>query len=57
MVTIFFTKDYEAFRAYFLESLGKLHGLESRSELGGTGNVTELAMTKKDYNKIDHITT
>ena len=54
---IYLTKDYEAFRAYFLESAGELPGLESGPERGGVGSVTELATTKQEYKKIDHFTT
>ena len=42
---IYLTKDYEAFRAYFLDSVGELKGLESGPERDGIGNVIEFAMT------------
>ena len=54
---IYLTKDYEIFRAYFLESVGELPGLESRPECGGIGSVIELATTKQEYKKVDHFTT
>ena len=55
--SIFLTKDYEAFRAYFLESVGELQGLKSGPERGGIGSVIELAMAKQVYKKVDHFTT
>ena len=54
---IYSTKDYEAFRAYFLDSVGELQGLESGPEHGSIGNVIELAMAQQVYKKIDHFTT
>ena len=51
------TKDLEALRAYFLESVGELPGLESGPERGGIGSVTELATNKQEYKKVDHFTT
>ena len=56
-VNTFLTKDQEALRAYFLESMGELPGLESRPERGGIGSVTEHATTKPEYKKVDHFTT
>ena len=55
--SIFLTKDYEAFRAYFLESVGELQGLKSGPERGGIGSVIELAMAKQVYKKVDHFMT
>ena len=43
---IFLTKDYEASRAYFLESVGELQGLDSGTERVGIDSVIELAMAK-----------
>ena len=54
---IYLTKDYEAFRAYFLKSVGKLQGLESGPQRGGIGSIIELAMAKQAYQKIDHFAT
>ena len=54
---IYSTKDYEAFRAYFLNSVGELQGLESGLERGGICNVIELVMAKQVYKKVDHFTT
>ena len=48
---IHLTKDCEASRAYFLESVGELQGI------GGIGSVIKLAMAKHVYKKIDHFTT
>ena len=53
---VYLTKDYEAFRAYFLESVGELQGLESGPERGGIGSVIELAMAKPVHEKDDHFT-
>ena len=49
---IFLTKDQEAFRAYFLSSVGELQGLESGPEHGGIGSVIELATAKKVYKEV-----
>ena len=54
---IYLTKDYEAFRAHFLESVGNCRGPESGPERGGIGSVIELAMDKQVYKNIDHFTT
>ena len=54
---IFSTKDWEALRTYFLESVGELPGLESGPERGGIGSVIELATAKQVYKKFDHFTT
>ena len=54
---IYLTKDIKAFRAYFLESVGEMQGLESGPERGGIGNVIEFAMAQQVYKKIDHFTT
>ena len=55
---IFLTKDYEAFRAYFLKSVGELQGIEVRAwtwrALVGALN---LPWPKQVYKKVDHITT
>ena len=48
---IYSTKDYEALRAYFLDSVGELQGLESGPERGGIGNVIEPAMAQQVYKK------
>ena len=48
-VNPFLTKDWVALRAYFLEGVGELPGLESGPAFGGIGSVTELATTKKEY--------
>ena len=53
---IYLTKDHEAFRAYLLESVGELWGLESGPERGGIGSVIELAMVKQVHKKIDLFT-
>ena len=53
---IHLTKDYESFRAYFLQSVGELQGLESGLERGDIGSVIELAMAKLVYKKDDHFT-
>ena len=57
---MYLTKDYEAFRAYFLQNVEELQNcrrLESGPERGGIGSVIELCMTKQVYQKIDHFTT
>ena len=51
-VNFFLTKDLEALRAYFLESVEELPGLESGPERGGIGSVTELATNKQEYKKL-----
>ena len=49
---IYLTKDYEAFRAYFLESVWEnCRGLDSGPERGGIVSVIELAMAKQVYQK------
>ena len=51
---IYLTKEYEAFGAYFLESVGELQGcrgLESGPERDGIGSVIELAIAKQVYQK------
>ena len=40
---IYSTKDYEASRAYVLDSVGELQELESRPERVAIGNVIEYA--------------
>ena len=52
MVNHFLTKDYEAFRAYFLESVGELQATGARPEHGGTSSVIEFTMAKKVYKKM-----
>ena len=48
---IILTTDYEAFRAYFLESVAEVPGLKSGPERGGIGSVNELATAKQVYKK------
>ena len=50
---IYLIEDYEAFRAYLLESVGELREQQSGLERGGIGSVIELAMAKQIYQKID----
>ena len=58
MVNQFFlTKGYEAFRAYFLESVGELQVAGAGPERGGIDSAIELAMAKQVYKEIDHLTT
>ena len=52
MVNHLFPKDYEALRAYFLESVEKLEELEPGPERGGIGSVIELTMAKQAYKKL-----
>ena len=56
---IYLTKDYEAYRAYFLDSkvLENCRGPESGPERGGIDSVIELVMAKQVYKNIDHFTT
>ena len=55
---IYLTKDYEAPRAYFPESVEEhCRRLESGPERGGIGSVIELAMAKQVYQKFNHFTT
>ena len=49
---IYSTRDNEAFRAYFLDSVGELQGLESGPERGGIGNVIQFAMAQQVYKKL-----
>ena len=49
---IYLTKNYEAFRAYFLESVGELQGTGVWLERGGIGSVSELAMAKQVTKKM-----
>ena len=52
---IYLTKDYQAFRAYFLESVGELQGIGPKR--CGIGSVIKLTMAKQAYKKNDHIAT
>ena len=53
---IYLTKDYEAFRAYFVESVGERQGPESGPAPGGIDSVIERATAKQVYKRV-HFTT
>ena len=54
---IYLTKDYEDFRAFFLEVWENCRGPESGPERGDIGSVKELALAKQVDKNIDHFTT